>query len=244
MDAADQIQLYKLLARQLASEMDCTASFLPKPLADMPSNGMHTNMSFMKDGKNLFYDADDESKLSDMAKRFVTGILYYADELCLVINSSVNSYRRLDPEHEVANEIKVSSVDRGSMIRIPIANEKSTRVEVRSVAGDCNPYLCMYTLIKAGLAGIDAADDEIKMMEDKVYGKEKRMLPGNIYDAIEYFEKSKFMSEIMGKDASNKYAYLKSKVAERCPRALGRKVKNAEVHYHHEITNKLLWLDF
>ncbi len=53
--AADQVQLYKLLCRQVAARLDCTASFLPKPVTGVNGNGMHTNMSITKDGKNLFY---------------------------------------------------------------------------------------------------------------------------------------------------------------------------------------------
>jgi glutamine synthetase len=40
---ADQVQLYKLLARQVASQLDMTASFLPKPVTGVNGNGMHTN---------------------------------------------------------------------------------------------------------------------------------------------------------------------------------------------------------
>jgi len=72
---------------------------------------------------------------------------------CLVLNSSVNAYRRLDPHFEAPNQIKVSPIDRGSMIRIPVGNEKSARIEVRSVAPDANPYLVLYTLIRTGLEG-------------------------------------------------------------------------------------------
>jgi len=53
--AADQVQLYKLLCRQVAARLDCTASFLPKPVTGVNGNGMHTNMSITRDGKNLFY---------------------------------------------------------------------------------------------------------------------------------------------------------------------------------------------
>jgi glutamine synthetase len=45
--------------------------------------------------------------------------------MCLVLNASVNAYRRLDPHFEAPNQIKVSPIDRGSMIRIPVGNEKT-----------------------------------------------------------------------------------------------------------------------
>jgi glutamine synthetase len=54
--AADQIQLYKLICRQVATQRRMTASFLPKPVTGFNRSGMHTNVSISKDGKNLFWD--------------------------------------------------------------------------------------------------------------------------------------------------------------------------------------------
>ena len=95
---------------------------------------MHTNVSISENGKNLFWDPKGEEKLSKMGWAFVDRILTHGNDICLLLNPSVNAYRRLDPHFEAPNQIKASAVDRGSMIRIPIGNEKSMRVEVRSVA--------------------------------------------------------------------------------------------------------------
>ena len=70
-----------------------------------------------------------------------------------MFNSSVNAYRRLDPHFEAPNQIKASAVDRGAMVRIPIGNERSMRLEVRAVAPDANPYMVMYSIFKTGLEG-------------------------------------------------------------------------------------------
>lgn len=244
LDAADQIQLYKLLARQVAKSMGFTACFLPKPIQGLNGSGMHTNMSFSKDGVNMFYDKSGEHSLSDIARKVTTGILYYANDCCLLINSSVNAYRRLDPHFEAPNEIKCSAVDRGSMVRIPIGNEKSARIEVRTVAPDANPYLALYGLIRAGLDGMRANAEELEKMEKKVYGGKVKKLPGNIYEALEYFEGSNFVKEILGEENQQKYAALKYMAAERSPKSLGTKVKTGEVIYHHEVTNQWIWNQF
>ncbi len=244
LDTADQVQLYKLIARQVAKSMGLTACFLPKPIQGLNGSGMHTNMSFSKDGVNTFYDAAGENNLSEVARRFVTGILSEAKEICLIMNPSVNAYRRLDPNFEAPNEIKYSAIDRGSMIRIPMGNAKSARVEVRTVAPDANPYLCFYALIKAGLKGVNASDADLKEMEDKAYGHGVEKLPGDIYEALEHFVGSSYMREIMGEENHDKYGEIKNDVAARSPRQLGTKVKNREVWDHHEITNQLLKADF
>jgi glutamine synthetase len=244
LDTADQIQLYKLLAKQVATSMGFTASFLPKPIQNLNGSGMHTNLSISKDGVNMFYDENGDQKLSEPARRFVTGVLHYAKDLCLVMNSSVNSYRRLDPEYEAPNAIKTSPIDRGSMIRIPIGNAKSARVEVRTVAPDCNPYMTIFAIVKAGLKGMNASDEELGAMMDKVYGGETEILPTNIYEALECFDASDFIKDIIGEENQSKYAVLKSNAANRSPKELGAKVKNGEVLYHHDVTNQLLWDNF
>ncbi len=243
LESADQIVIYKLVGKQVAMMMGLTACFLPKPIQNLNGSGMHTNMSFEKDGKNIFYNAEGKYSLSAEAHRAITGILYHANDLCLIMNPSVNAYRRLDPAFEAPNEIKVSAVDRGSMVRIPIGNEKSSRIEVRTVAPDVNPYLCFYSIASAALSGIDAAEDVLKEMESKAYGRVKE-LPGNIQTAIELFEKSKFMAEILGEDSRDKYVALKKRAADRSPEALGTKVKNGEILFHHEVTNQSLWASF
>ena len=121
---------------------------------------MHTNVSISKGGKNLFWDAKGEEKLSKLGWAFVDRILTHGNDICLLLNASVNAYRRLDPHFEAPNQIKASAVDRGSMVRIPIGNDKSMRVEVRSVGPDANPYLVMYSIFKSGIDGRDLEDQE------------------------------------------------------------------------------------
>jgi len=184
--SCDQIQLYKLVARQIAANMGLTASFLPKPVADINGNGMHTNLSISKNEENLFYDQNGQDNLSNFAWNFVDRVLNNANDLCLILNSSVNSYRRLDPNYEAPNQIKSSAIDRTSMIRIPLGNKKSARIEVRSVAPDCNPYFLMYSLIRTGLEGPMPEN-----LDNDTRRTRTRFLPDNIYDAIKHF-KSRF----------------------------------------------------
>ena len=230
--AADQIQLYKLICRQVATNMGLTASFLPKPVVGVNGSGMHTNVS-IANGKNLFWDPKGEEKLSKAGWAFVDRILTHGNDICLLLNASVNSYRRLDPHFEAPNQIKASPVDRGSMIRIPIGNERSMRVEVRSVAPDANPYLVMYSIFKTGIDGDTASIKNLRQAE--------RYLPDNIYDSLENFRKSDWTTNMLGKDVKGRYADLKQASADRCPRLLGSVVKTQEVQYHHDVYNQFLW---
>jgi len=231
--AADQIQLYKLICRQVATKMGFTASFLPKPVVGVNGNGMHTNVSVSKNGKNLFWDPKGEEKLSKAGWEFVDRILTHANDICLLLNASVNAYRRLDPHFEAPNQIKASPTDRGSMVRIPIGNEKSMRVEVRSVGPDANPYMVMYSIFKTGLTGETAKIKNLRQAE--------RYLPDNIYTALENFRKANWTTKLLGADVKARYADLKQASADRCPRLLGTFVKAPEVQYHHDVYNQYLW---
>jgi glutamine synthetase len=233
--AADQILLYKLICRQVADRLDTTASFLPKPVTGVNGNGMHTNISIARGDVNLFHDLKGEEGLSRYAWDFVDRVLHSAKDLCLVLNASVNAYRRLDPHFEAPNQIKASPIDRGAMVRIPIGNARSARVEVRSIAPDANPYLAIYAMLKTGIEGPQPPANIRQGLAT---------LPDNIYDAIQLFRESALMVAILGRDVHAKYADLKQVAADRCPRKLGTLIKRAEVQFHHEVTNQYLWHRF
>src|SRR5436309_3075854 len=144
------------------------------------------------------------------------------------------SYRRLDPHFEAPNQIKASAIDRGSMVRIPLGNERSARVEVRSIAPDANPYMTIYALLKTGIEGPQEANVR----------EQHKLLPDNIYDAITPFEASSFIAELLGSKIQAKFVDLKRETADRCPRKLGTLIKRAEVQFHHEVTNQHLWSRF
>ncbi len=231
--AADQIQLYKLLTRQIANNMGFTACYLPKPVVGINGSGMHTNVSVSKGKTNLFWDEKGEEQLATFGWNFLDRILTSALDLCLIFNSSVNAYRRLDPHFEAPNQIRASAVDRGAMVRVPIGNHRSMRTEVRAVAPDANPYLSLYGIFKTGL------DGEISKAENLRAGG--RYLPDNIQKAIADFESSKWIKTILGGDVQGRYAELKQASANRCPRELGTVVKGCEVQFHHEVYNQSLW---
>jgi glutamine synthetase len=235
-DAADRIQLYKLICRQVARKMGLTASFLPKPVVGVNGSGMHTNVSISKDDKNLFWDPKGEEMLSKFGWSFVDRILTHANDICLMLNPSVNAFRRLDPHFEAPNQIIASPVDRGSMVRIPIGNHRSMRVEVRSVAPDANPYMVMLAVFKTGIDGDTAKIKNLRQAE--------RYLPDNIYTALDNFRNADWTTKLMGADVKGRYGDLKQAAADRCPRLLGTIVKAPEVQFHHEVYNQYLWNEF
>jgi glutamine synthetase len=241
--AGDQVQIYKVIARQIAKNFGLTASFLPKPLMNINGSGMHVNVSLSQKGENIFYGEKGKDGLSDLAYDFIAGVLAHADDICLGLNASVNAYRRIDPKFEAPNQIKVSPSDRSAMVRVPFGNKKSARIEVRTVAPDSNPYLAFYLIVKSGLKGMNGSGVEKKSYR-AVLEAPVRKLPGTINEDIRHFSKSDFIKEVMLEENMEKYALLKQVSANRCPSELGTRVKAGEVLYHHEVTNQVLWNKF
>jgi glutamine synthetase len=123
------------------------------------------------------------------------------------------------------------------MVRIPLGNERSARIEVRSIAPDANPYLAIYALLRTGVEGPQSEEEGDKRPRT-------RFLPDNIYDAIRLFKSSKFSTGLLGDEVQSKFAELKQAAAERSPKALGARVKRGEIMFHHEVTNQYLWSQF
>jgi len=124
-------------------------------------------------------------------------------------------------------------VDRGSMIRIPLGNHRSARLEIRAVAPDANPYLLLYSIFRTGIEGDISKVENLRSAH--------RYLPDNIYDAIKNFSDAEWTAKLLGADVKVRFADLKKAAADRCPRLLGTEVKAPEIQFHHEVYTQLLW---
>lgn len=215
--AADDIVTFKLAVKTIAQKHKLHATFMPKPLFGVAGNGMHTNMSLFKDGKNAFYDPDKAFGLSTEALQFIAGVLDHAKGITAVANPLVNSYKRLVPGYEAPVYIAWSARNRSPLIRVPAARGNSTRVELRSPDPSCNPYLLLALVLRAGLDGIqrgltppDPVDGNIyHMSEDERIECKVGNLPGTLDEALEEMIMDPLIRETLGDHVFNKYATAK-----------------------------------
>lgn len=213
---ADAVMTYKMVVKEVAMKHGVFASFMPKPFEDQPGNGMHVHMSlFDFDDNNLFFDANDPDghNLSKLAKHYMAGLMKYAPEFCLLTNQYVNSYKRLVARRESPAFISWAHANRSVMLRVPSYKpdkEAVCRVEMRNPDPSANPYLVFAAMLAAGLKGIEdelelpPASDGIDLYsmtnaQRKALGIE--MLPDNMGKAIEAFEESELMKEVLGENA-------------------------------------------
>ena len=155
-ETGDKIALYKYIIKNVARENNLVATFMPKPLFQDNGSGMHVHQSLWKNGKNIFYDPQGYSLLSEDALYYIGGLLTHARSLCAIIAPTTNSYKRLVPGYEAPVNIAYSQRNRSACVRIPVysKSEKAKRVEFRTPDPSCNPYLAFSALLMAGLDGI------------------------------------------------------------------------------------------
>ena len=199
LSSCDHYIFFKMAAAEIANEMGLICSFMPKPFASRPGNGMHMHMS-LGDGKsNLFQDKSDPlgMKLSKLAYHFLAGVLKHAPALAAICAPTVNSYKRLVVGRSLTGAtwapayISYGDNNRSSMIRIP-----GGRLELRLPDGACNPYLATAAVIAAGLDGIENHLDpgkphnmnlyELSPAELKAEGIQ--ILPQNLHEALKALE--------------------------------------------------------
>lgn len=213
---ADEVMTFKMAVRTVAKRHGLHATFMPKPRREVNGSAMHIHFSLFKNGKNIFVDPEDPSRLSEEAYYFIGGLLAHSREMTLITNPLVNSYKRLVPGFDAPTELTWTRNNQNSLVRIPRVNGADTRIELRSPDAASNPYLVFAVCLAAGLDGIQkkiyptkASDRSLSESDQKEQGIEN--LPENLREAITLFEESDWMKEILGEAFCKQYAQAKRK---------------------------------
>lgn len=218
-EACDNVQTFKLVVKNIARRHGLHATFMPKPVEKISGSGMHVNCSLLTDdGKNAFYDPNTSNQLSEVANKWISGILKHAKGICLLTNPIVNSYKRIVPGYEAPCYISWSDSNRSTMIRIPAARGMKTRTEVRSVDVAANPYLAIAAILAAGLDGIKGNAEFVRPIYDNLFkmnNDERRALgvdslPGSLEEAIEHFQADKLILDAVGEHIATKVVEAKT----------------------------------
>jgi glutamine synthetase len=216
---------------------------MPKPIFGINGSGMHTHQSiFDKNGKNVFFDAEDPFHLSAIGYGFIAGQLKHARALSAVVAPTVNSYKRIVPGYEAPVYVCWAQINRSAMIRIPShtpGRESSTRAELRCPDPSCNPYLAFAAMLATGLDGIEnelecppAVNNlNIYQMEaDELERRGIKQLPGSLAEALDELRKSDVIRNALGEYTYE--AFNRAKQAEADEFRI--KVMDWEIEYYLE----------
>ncbi|MFO7173821.1 MAG: type I glutamate--ammonia ligase [Bacillota bacterium] len=203
---ADAISTFRFVVRTIALQHGLHATFMPKPLFDMPGNGMHLHQSLFRDGQNAFYDPDAPNGLSKVAMHYIAGLIEHTPAITAICNPLVNSYKRLVPGYEAPVYIAWSERNRSPLIRIPARRGPSTRIEFRSPDPSCNPYLALAVCLAAGLDGIRRKLEPpppvnrniFRMTEAERAALGIRPLPRDLKEALEALKADEVIQEALG----------------------------------------------
>ena len=204
---ADNIMTSRLVIKQTAVAHGMFASFMPKPLSGVAGSALFLCQSlFDHDGNNLFWAQGEGSvhHLSEVAQRYIAGLLKYAPEFTLVTNPTVNSYKRLVPNGEVPCFATWGSKNRSAFVRVPTykpGKQLSRRIELRSPDPTCNPYLTMAVTLAAGMRGIQEGLElpaESSLPVERLAETGAARLPRDLGQAVEAFEGSDLRREVLG----------------------------------------------
>jgi len=221
-EIADATITMKMIIKSVATQYGNIATFMPKPWNGHNGSGMHVHQSIWRDGENLFYDAQDPNKISDLLRFWIGGQLHHAKEMTGILDSWPNSYKRLVPGYEAPTYIAWGFKNRSMLIRVPnfFQNSKAARCEIRSPDPAGNVYLQLAVLLSAGLDGIVRKISPGAPNELNVYGlssEEKARLgienlPESMGQALHTLRHSAFMKDVLGNVAYE--AFINSKTQE------------------------------
>ncbi len=215
---SDNLQLFKLVIKNVAKRHGLHATFMPKPISFINGSGMHTNCSLSdKDGNNAFFDPNGVIGLSETALQWIAGIMKNARGFTAVTNPTVNSYKRLVPGYEAPCYVSWSDANRSAMIRIPAKRGRATRTEIRSVDPSANPYLALAAVLASGLEGIEkklVAQERVYINLYELNREEREAmgivnLPENLKDAIKEMKKNDVIKEALGEHVCEKFIEAK-----------------------------------
>ena len=191
---ADTVMSLRHVVKEIARQGGVAASFMPKPLAQAQGSGMHTHLSLWRDDQNAFV-GDGPYGLSEVATRFIAGLVHHAPEITAITNQWVNSYKRLVPGAEAPVTAEWAHYNAASLIRVPAVKPgrlDSTRLEYRSPDAAANPYLAFAVILAAGLRGVNG-DYELPGE-----GEATTPLPHSLGEALDLMESSTLLYETLG----------------------------------------------
>ena len=206
---ADCITTFKMAVRIVAKRHGLHATFMPKPKAEANGSGMHIQFSLIKNGENVFECADRPGELSEDAYYFIGGLLAHSKEMALITNPLVNSYKRLVPGYDAPTELTWTKNNKNSLVRIPVTRGEGIRVELRSPDASANPYVVLAVCLAAGLDGIKNKITPTKSSNLAAQDQQAEHLPETLKEAIDYFESSSWVKEVLGEEFCRQYVAAK-----------------------------------
>ncbi|ADZ71945.1 glutamine synthetase family protein [Polymorphum gilvum] len=193
--AADDAVLLRRLVAGVARKHNLKASFMAKPFAEWPGNGMHVHVSLEDGSGNIFADPQAGERRLEHA---IAGLLDTMPESLLLYISTFNGFRRMQPGSYAPTSICWGHDNRSVALRVPASRAEASRIEHRIAGADANPYLVLTGVLAGMLEGLEAGREPPPPVEGNAYEKTHKRLTPWMDEAIDAFEESSRMKEAVG----------------------------------------------
>ena len=198
LDAADTALMFRRLVRHVVDSHGFEATFMAKPYAEHPGNGMHVHASIVdKTGQNIFTAGADET-VSDRLKSAVAGVLDSMQDLQAIFAPHLNSYRRFQPMSFAPTTPNWGFDNRSAAVRLPETHGPGARLEHRICGADVNPYLALAAILGGMHHGLKNNLSPPAPLDDPDY-QETTILSHDWINAVNRFEQAPIAEETFGK---------------------------------------------
>ena len=202
--AADDAVLLRRVVESAAEAEGLRASFMAKPVAEAPGNGMHLHVSLADETGAIFAR---EGQGWERLRHAAGGLASTMAECALVWANGVNGHRRLAPGSYAPTHATWGRNNRSVAVRVPTG---APRLEHRVAGADANPYL-VAALVLAGMAhGLRDRIAPPAEVEANAYEAESgEALPGDLAAALATWDASAFARGALGEVMHANLAHLK-----------------------------------
>lgn len=222
---ADRLFLVKRLVKACALQHGYLASFMAKPLMDLPGSGLHVHLSLV-DGQGANVFALDNGKAPEALRHFIGGLQTYLPKAFALIAPNVNSYRRFVSGSSAPINLEWGYDNRTAGFRVPYADDASGRVENRIAGADANPYLFIAATLACGLLGLEEGIEPGDPAEGDAYDLPAD-LPIDLRDALRVLSRHKKLRRLLTRRFIHGFVTVKREELQH----LGRWITPWEVGY-------------
>ncbi|HEX6131534.1 MAG TPA: glutamine synthetase, partial [Actinomycetota bacterium] len=205
--AADDAALTKFAAKAIAASLGMRASFLAKTVPNEEGSSGHVHMSLWRGGSNAFAAEGPARPVTPEFGSAIAGVLEHLPAASLLLNPTVNSYKRLVPGWFAPINATWGYENRSCAVRaIRSARPELWRFECRRPGADANPYLALAALASSAAAGIRGDATPPEPVSGDAYALDVPELPGSLESALRAFRGDEAFRRGLGKAFSDYYA--------------------------------------
>lgn len=206
--AADTALLFRRLVRAVVARHGLEATFMAKPYAHHPGNGMHVHVSVLDSNDRNIFAAQDG--MAPQLGAAVAGLLASMRDMQAIFAPHLNSYRRFRPDSFAPCRPDWGYDNRAAAIRLPETKGEAARLEHRISGADVNPYLVLNSVLGGILHGLDTNIALPSPLGTAHSGATKPLTP-DWATALDVFESSAFADDLLGKSYHSIYVAVRRK---------------------------------